>query len=141
MVLRILLRDRAYLETVLERFGPDAFRTRGYADIVRAMMEAGPDATLDEVEHFLDQDGIDVLNALTSSGDEILDVDLNLQASLTKLRIRDIDARSAELDGLMLGASDEFKDAATAEKLRLHAEKQALGGQSNKKFQPRGRKA
>jgi DNA primase len=141
MVLRIVLRDRAYLESVLERFGPDSFRSRGYADVVRAMIDAGPNATPDELEHFLDQDGIDVVNRLQSVGDEIIDVDLNLQASLTKLRIRDIDARSAELDGLMLGASDDFKNAAIAEKQRLRDEKQALGGQSNKKFLPRDKRA
>ena len=134
MIMRILLHDRGYLETVLERFGPDAFETRGYANVLRGMMDAGPDATPDELEHFLDPEGIDVVNRLHAIDDEIIDVGLNLQASLTKLRIREIDRRSAELDGLMLGASDEFKDAATAEKLRLLAEKQALGGRTNKKF-------
>ena len=134
MILRILVKDRAYLETVLERFGPDAFRSPWYSEILHAMIEAGPDGHVDEIAHFLAEGAIGVLNNLTNLPDALPDVDVNLQASLTKLRIREIDTRSAELDALMLGASDDFKNAAIAEKVRLRDEKQALGGRSNKKF-------
>ena len=63
-LVRAMVRDRARVEPIAERIGPDSFRHPLYRAIFSAFLEVGDEATLEELAQLLDADAINVIEEM-----------------------------------------------------------------------------
>jgi hypothetical protein len=142
-LIRAMLAQRARVETIAERVGPDSFRDPRYRAIFTALLASG-DATMDEIAPMLDAEQIEVVESLLEEStaieesDAIVDVQRTIDDSLAKLEVRDMEDRLAELDRLIPLASNSEKDTLDEERKQLVHQMRASGKMSFKAFR-RGR--
>jgi DNA primase len=135
-LVRVLLHERRYVESVGERLGDDSFVDPVYGRIFAELVAQGSDATVGEIAGGFDEETIEILEELLlergglDRASEIVDGSLNAMLS------RELDARLTAIDRLMPLAASDGKDELIREKERLLREMQALGRGRFKSFRP-----
>ena len=127
-LLAVMLNAREQVESVAERVSADDFRNASYRRIFSALLASGADASVDTLAGAVEQEDVPVLEALLARHDVLTDVDRAIDGSLAKLRLRPLYARMAEIDRDLPLANDAEKNELIAEKARLRAQLDGIGG-------------
>lgn len=121
-LLRVMLRERSWVERVAERFGPDGFRDARYAALFRALLSHSATTELSDVLAELSEGQQELVQALLVQAEAPADVEW----SLMKLQRRDVEARMQELQQQIAVSSGDEQRALMAAKGELARERQAL---------------
>ena len=136
-LVRAMLTVRTRVESIAEKLGEETFRDPHYRAIYQAMIESGPDATIEELASRLDSDTIATVEQLLAENATQVDPDRTISDSLATLRARDLDQRLADIDRLVPLANTSEKDALIAEKQSIMKELQGAGRKHYKAFRQR----
>jgi replicative DNA helicase len=115
-LVRVMLWQRTMVEQIGEKIGPREFRDRGYREIFEALARLGPEATNEEIAAALSDDATQILDVLLAEPDAVLDVERTVHDCLTRLELRALRERNAEIQHLMTAATAPEKDSLVAEK-------------------------
>jgi hypothetical protein len=137
-LIRAMLSVRARVEQITEKLGQESFRDAQYREIYRALIAAGPEATIEDVTANLDEDAVATVEAILGEGSYQIDPERTISDSLATLRARDLDQRAAELDRIIPLAEGAQKDKLIAEKDEIRKELKATGRNYFKKFRRTG---
>jgi DNA primase len=137
-LVRAMLLNRARVVQIAEKIGAKSFRDPQYRAIYRALIAAGPEATIDEVTANLDEGSVETVEDLVAEGSITLDAERTINDSFASLRARDLDQRAAELDRIIPLVEGVEKDKLIAEKDAIRKELNATGRKYYKKFRPTG---
>jgi len=135
-LVRAMVQDRSRVEIIAERIGPDAFHHPVYRAIFSAFLDAGEDATIDELSAVLDTEAISVIEEMLGEGEAQINVQRTIDDSITRLNVRDMEERLAEIDRLIPIANDVEKEALQQERHKLVVQMRASGKMSFKAFRP-----
>ena len=133
-----MLLNRSRVEQIVEKLGAGSFRDPEYRTLYRALIEAGPDSTVENLTANLDEEAIATLEDILAEGAIHIDVDRTISDSLATLRARDLDQRAADLDRIIPLAEGAQKDKLIAEKDEIRKELKATGRNYFKKFRRTG---
>ena len=136
-LVRAMLTVRTRVESIAEKLGRETFRDPHYRAIYQAMIEAGPDATIEELAARLDPETIATVEQLLGENATQIDPERTISDSLATLRARDLDQRLADIDRLVPLADTREKDALIAEKQSIMKELQGAGRKHYKAFRQR----
>src|SRR5207244_7564792 len=137
-LVRAMLLNRSRVEQIVEKLGAKSFRDPQYRTLYRALIEAGPDSTIENLTANLDEEAIATLEDILAEGAIHIDVDRTISDSLATLRARDLDQRAADLDRIIPLAEGAQKDKLIAEKDEIRKELKATGRNYFKKFRRTG---
>ena len=135
-LVRAMVQDRSRVEPIAERIGPDAFRDPVYREIFAALLQTGEDATLDELAQVLEPDAIALMQEMIGEDGALVNVQRTIDDSITRLHVRDMEERVAEIDRLLPIANDEEKEPLQKEKAALVLQMRASGRMTYKAFRP-----
>lgn len=133
-LVRVMLHERGEVDGLAERIDPAEFRNAELREIFQALVHLGDGVGIEELSSALTPAAVEEMQALLEEPDALVDIRRTIDDSLAKLRVRDIEARMEEIDGMMKWAVGDEKDVLTAEKMKLQREKQALGGKGFQHF-------
>ncbi|MDQ3674097.1 MAG: DNA primase [Gemmatimonadota bacterium] len=136
-LVRAMLSVRTRVESIAEKLGDESFRDPHYRAIYRAMIEAGPDATIEVLASHLDEDAIATVEQLLAEDAMQIDPERTISDSLATLRSRDLDQRLSDIDRLVPLADSGQKDVLIAEKLEIMKELKGAGQKHYKAFRQR----
>ncbi|HLA14315.1 MAG TPA: hypothetical protein VJZ25_04760, partial [Gemmatimonadaceae bacterium] len=136
-LVRAMLTVRSRVESIAERLGDESFRDPHYRAIYRAMIQAGPDATIEELASHLDEHTIATVEQLLAEDAVQVDPERTISDSLATLRARDLDQRLSDIDRLVPLADTRQKDMLIAEKQEIMKELQGAGRKHYKAFRQR----
>ena len=136
-LVRAMLTVRTRVESIAEKLGDESFRDPHYRAIYRAMIEAGPDATIEELASHLDEHTIVTVEQLLAEDAMQIDPERTVSDSLATLRARDLDQRLSDIDRLVPLADTREKDVLIAEKQEIMKELQGAGRKHYKAFRQR----
>jgi len=129
-----MLQQRSRVESIAERIGPDSFRHPRYRAIFLALLDAGEEAPFADLANSLDPESLEDAQDLLSEGEESKDAQRTIDDSITKLHVRDMEDRLAEIERLLpLGNADEIAQLQD-EKQKLVVQMRASGKMSFKAF-------
>ena len=137
-LIRVMLHHRAHLEALSERVGAEDFHTPEYREVYQALLRLGSGASLEEISGVLTEGTVPVLQELLEQPEALIDVQRTIDDSLARLRVRDIEARLAEIDRLRRIAADSELDALIRESEALVREARGLGGVGFKLYRTSG---
>ena len=137
-LVRAMLAERSRVETIAERIGPDSFHSGQLRSIFAALLEIGENATLEELAAVLDADAILLAEELLQDEGAIIDAGRTIDDSLTRLHVRDMEDRVAEVDRLLPLANEVEQSGLQEERQKLVLQMRASGKMSFKAFR-RGR--
>jgi len=137
-LIRAMLFTRSRVEQIAEKLGEESFREAQYRAIYRALIAAGPEATVEEITANLDEDPIATVEEILAEGSYQIDPERTISDSLATLRARDLDHRAAELDRIIPLVEGAQKDQLIAEKDEIRKELKATGRNYYKKFRRSG---
>ena len=137
-LIRVMLHHRAHLEALSERVGTEEFHTPEYREIFQALLRLGSGASLDEISGVLTEGTVPVLQELLEQPEALIDVQRTINDSLARLRVRDIEARLAEIDRLRRIAPESELDGLIRESEALVREARGLGGVGFKLYRTSG---
>jgi DNA primase len=126
-LVRMLLHQRRYIDSVAERIGPDLFIDPLYREIFVELTTQEHEATIDEIAANLDEDTTQVLQELLDERGGLDRAEESIDGSTKQLLSREVAERMNEIDRLITLADDDGKNTLIAEKQRLLAEMNALG--------------
>lgn len=138
-LIRAILLNRSRVEQIAEKLGDQSLRDPHYRAIYRALLAAGPDASMDEIAGSLEAGAVVVVEDLLAEGAIIMDPERTMADSLATLRARDLDKRAEELDRIIPLADGEAKDKLIEEKDEIRKELLASGRNYYAKFRRQGR--
>ena len=124
------------MEPIAERIGPDSFRDPMYREIFAALLETGEGATLDELSALLEPDAVAVMQELLGEEGALVNAQRTIDDSITRLHVRDMEERVAEIDRLLAIARDDEKDTLQQERAKLVMQMRASGRMTYKAFRP-----
>lgn len=133
-LVRAMVQDRSRVEIIAERIGPDAFHHPIYRAIFSAFLDAGEDATIDELAAVLDADAISMIEEMLGEGEAQINVQRTIDDSITRLHVRDMEERVAEIDRLMPIANEMEKELLQQERHKLVVQMRASGKMTFKAF-------
>lgn len=133
-LLRVILHERRFVESVAERIGAEGFEDPIHRRIFTELVSLGPEVGAEELARGLDPEGGEVLQALLAENGGLDRADEIVAGSINALVAREIADRMAEIDRLLPVASEDQKDDLIREKSRLYGEMQALGRSRWKSF-------
>jgi DNA primase len=152
-LVRAMLIKPALLESVAEKVDVESFRDPEYRAIYEALIQFGPDSTLEDLASVLEPDTIALMEDLASENMAKVEPGRNsedsagktnqdtiaktVQDSIAGLRAREIAERLAEIDRVFPLASAQEKDEMLAEKQELMKEMRGTGRQDYKAFRQR----
>jgi replicative DNA helicase len=131
-----MVQDRSRVEIIAERIGPDAFHHPVYRAIFSAFLDAGEDATMDELSAVLDAEAIEMIEEMLGEGEAQINVQRTIDDSITRLNVRDMEERLAEIDRLIPIANEMEKETLQQERHKLVIQMRASGKMSFKAFRP-----
>ena len=137
-LIRAMLFTRSRVEQIAEKLGEESFREAQYRAIYRALIAAGPEATVEDITANLDEDSIATVEEILAEGSYQIDPERTISDSLATLRARDLDRRAAELDRIIPLVEGAQKDQLIAEKDEIRKELKATGRNYYKKFRRSG---
>jgi DNA primase len=135
-LVRAMVQDRSRVEIIAERIGPDAFHHPVYRAIFSAFLDAGEDATMDELSAVLDAEAIEMIEEMLGEGEAQINVQRTIDDSITRLNVRDMEERLAEIDRLIPIANEMEKETLQQERHKLVIQMRASGKMSFKAFRP-----
>ncbi len=121
-LVRVMLRERAWVERIAERYGPEGFRDARLATLFRALLAHQPDAELSDVLAGVDQEVIELAESLLSQVEAPSDIEF----ALRKLELRALSQQISDIQELIKQASPEERPALMARQTRLARDRQAL---------------
>lgn len=133
-LVRAMLQDRSRVEPIAERIGPEAFRHRVYRAIFSALLEVGEDAAVDELAEKLGADAIEIIQEMLGSGMALINAQRTIDDSITRLHVRDMEDRLAEIDGMLPLANEGERDQLQREREKLVIQMRASGKMTFKAF-------
>lgn len=136
-LLRAILADPNQILLVAERIGVDQFHDVAYRTIFETMLEmVGEDDefNVERLAEHLEPQTVNALNELLAELDSVAAVEPVIRASIAQLTIRDLTARSNQIQREMSIASEYEKNELMKEKLRLSREIELLEQPINKRF-------
>jgi DNA primase len=133
-LVRMLLHQRMYIESIGERVGADVFVDYVYRSIFAALVTLGPETSVEQLAQGLDQEATEVLQELLADSGGLERSDEVVGGSVNALLSRDLADRLGEIDRLLPLANDGEKDDLIREKTRLAGEMQVLGRPRWKSF-------
>ena len=135
-LVRAMVQERSRVEPIAERIGPDSFRDPMYREIFAALLETGEGATLDELSALLEPDAVAVMQELLGEEGALVNAQRTIDDSITRLHVRDMEERVAEIDRLLAIARDDEKDTLQQERAKLVMQMRASGRMTYKAFRP-----
>jgi DNA primase len=135
-LVRAMIQDRSRVEPIAERIGPDSFQHPIYRDIFSAFLEVGEQATIEELSAVLDADAISVIEDLLGDGEAQMNPQRTIDDSITRLHVRDMEERVAEIDSLLPLANTSEKEELQQERDKLVVQMRASGKMTFKAFRP-----
>jgi DNA primase len=135
-LVRAMVQERSRVEPIAERIGPDAFRDPVYREIFAALLRTGEDATLDELAEVLEPDAIVLMQEMIGEDGALVNAQRTIDDSITRLHVREMEDRVAEIDRLLPIANDEEKEALQKERVALVSQMRASGRMTYKAFRP-----
>ena len=133
-LVRAMVQDRSRVETIAERIGPDAFRHPVYREIFSALLETGDDASIDELSESLEPDAVLLMQEMLGESEALVNAQRTIDDSITKLHVRDMEERVAEIDRLLPIASETEKEELQQERQKLVMQMRASGKMTFKAF-------
>ena len=121
-LIRAMLHDRAVVERVTERCGPDSFQVSELREIFEALLSLGSEASVEEVAHDLTEPAVVVMQELLAAPDAIQHLQRTVDDSLSRLDQRRLEERNAEIMSLVAAATETEKDGLLLEKERNRRE-------------------
>jgi DNA primase len=137
-LVRAMLQQQSRVETIAERIGPDSFHHPVYRAIFAALLEAGDDASIEDLAPSLDPEALEIAEELIAGADGFIDPQRTIDDSITRLHVREMEERLAEIDRLMPIASAHEKEILSEEREKLVLQLRASGKMTFKAFR-RGR--
>ncbi len=137
-LIRAMLFTRSRVEQITEKLEDESFREPQYRAIYRALLESGPESTVEEITAQLDEDSIETVEEILAEGAYQIDPERTINDSLATLRARDLDRRAQELDRIIPLVEGDQKDKLIAEKDEIRKELKATGRNYYKKFRRSG---
>jgi hypothetical protein len=125
-LVRMLLHQRRYIDSVAERIGADHFADPAYQAIFSELTTQDHDAPVDQIAAGLDEDATEVLQELMDEHGGLDRAEESIEGSIKQLLAREPADRMNEIDRLMPLADADMKDTLLKEKERLAAEMRAL---------------
>jgi DNA primase len=125
-LVRTMLQQRAYVERIAERIGPDAFHDPLLRSVFVALLEVGESASLEELSATLDPEAVRLVEEYSQEDGSIVDAARTVDDSITRLHVRDIEDRLAVLDRLLPLANANERDALADERNKLILQKRGL---------------
>ena len=129
-----MLQERSLVETIAERIGPDSFHDSRLRSIFAALLETGQDTSMETMSASLDEDAIELMQELFQQTGAIVDAARTINDSITKLNVRAMEDRIAEVDRLFPLANEVERTQLEAERETLLSQKQASRKGSYKAF-------
>jgi DNA primase len=126
-LVRMLLHQRMYVDSIGERIGADIFTDSAYRRIFTGLITLGADASVEDLARDLDEDATEVLQELLADNGGLERSDEVVAGSINALLARDLADRLSEIDRLLPLAAAHEKDDLIREKSRLAGEMQGLG--------------
>ena len=115
-LVRVMLTLRSTLERIVERVGPEQFRHPEYREIFEQLVRVGPEGSIEDVAATLSEAATQVLDALLAEPEAVQDVDRMIQDCVTRIEVRALKERNAEIQGLLTAATADEKNALMAQK-------------------------
>ena len=135
-LVRAMLNDRSRVEPIAERIGPDAFRNPTYRAIFSALLESGEDTPIDKLSESLDAESIELMQEMLGEGEALINLQRTIDDSITRLHVRDMEERLAEIDRLIPLANDIERESLAKEREKLVVQMRASGKMTFKAFRP-----
>jgi len=126
-LVHLMLLDRALVERVVERVGPEEFADGMYREIYKALLRSEHRAGIEELVTGLSDAAVTVVQELYAQPEAMVNPELTLSDCLNKLECRKIDARFAEIDREMRIADGAQKDTLLREKEALRDRSREIG--------------
>ncbi len=131
-----MVQERSRVEPIAERIGPEAFRDPVYREIFAALLRTGEDATLDELAEVLEPDAIILMQEMIGEDGALVNAQRTIDDSITRLHVREMEDRVADIDRLLPIANDEEKESLQKERVALVSQMRASGRMTYKAFRP-----
>lgn len=125
-LLNAMLQSQSALERVLGRVGDESFRNPAYAEILAAIRKLGSADDLTTLAQRLSAMAVTTLEGISANPESIDDLDQTVEDSLVRLDERPLQDRNAEIDSLIVLASDEEKNQLMREKQKISAQLREL---------------
>ena len=135
-LVRAMVQERSRVEPIAERIGPEAFRDPVYREIFAALLRTGEDATLDELAEVLEPDAIILMQEMIGEDGALVNAQRTIDDSITRLHVREMEDRVADIDRLLPIANDEEKESLQKERVALVSQMRASGRMTYKAFRP-----
>jgi DNA primase len=126
-LVRAMLQERARVEPIAERLGPEAFHDPDYRAIFAALLEIGESGSMLDLAQLLDEATLTVAQDLLEDGEVLPNLQQTIDDSIMRLAVRDTEERIAEIERLMPLANEEERLALEAEHRNLVKQKRASG--------------
>ena len=133
-LVRAMLQQRSRVESIAERIGPYAFRDSRYRAIFSALLEAGEDASLEELAPALDPESLEIAEELLGAVEAHMDPQRTVDDSITRLNVREMEERLYDIDRMLPLASDREKELLHDERQKLVLQMRASGKMRWKAF-------
>lgn len=137
-LVRAMLQQRSRVESIAERIGPDSLRDARFRAIFSALLDADEDTSLADLASSLDPDSLAVAEDLLGNKEALVDPLRTIDDCITRLNVRDMEDRLAEIDSMLPLANGEEKESLHEERQKLVLQMRASGKMRFKAYR-RGR--
>ena len=125
-LIRMLLHEPKYFDSVVERVGPESFHNPYLREIFASLMKWGPDSGPETLAGQMDEDTALCMQDLLDERGGLDHADETVAGSLAFFDERILKSRLAEIDSLTSLANDSEKDVLNAQKFKLAEELRRL---------------
>jgi DNA primase len=126
-LIRAMLQERARVEQIAERIGPEAFRESDYRAIFTGLLKIGESGSMLDLAAVLNEDALSVAQELTESGEAQPNVEQTVNDSIARLGLRDIEERITAISKLLPLANEAERAVLEMERHELVKQKRASG--------------
>lgn len=126
-LVRAMLLQRARVETIAERIGPDSFKDPLFNEIFSALLQSDAEESVEQLAVHLSREAIAAVEELVRDGGAQLDVQRTVDDSLARLNVREMEDRLLAIDRLLPLGNDVEKAALRTERDKLVVQMRASG--------------
>ena len=125
-LVRAMLIDRALVERVAERHGPEDFRDASYRSLFEALLKADPDDDLEKIASQLPAHGVDRLREVIDGIESTDPASADISISLARMDVRQIEIRMDSIREQMRNEGAAEQDALMRLWMELESERRRL---------------